>query len=148
VPIVVAGTPSPVIVFPDVELIVIRFLDGYLNVGYASDIHVGSTVPARTLTAGELPVIRVNRVGGITSTRIPQRLDEPTVDVDLWDDDADDLWLLAGRIRGLLQAMPGLVDEDSVITRVREVVGPGRRPEDDPNLFRIGFTCAVTLHPA
>lgn len=129
-----------VVQLPDIEVIVGLYLKDQLG----TDASVYTTLPATVSYAK--PVVRINRIGG--TWRIRNVLDEPTIDVDLWGKDAGALKTMTERVRAQLLALGGVMHLGAVITRATEVAGPLRRPEDDPALYRFGFTVGLLVHPA
>jgi hypothetical protein len=138
-----AGYTDParqVVIMPDIEVLAGLYLKDQLG----TDATVYTALPS-TVDYTK-PVVRLNRIGG--TWRIRGVLDEPTLDVDLWGKAPAALKTMTERVRGYLMAANGVMHNGAVITRVSEVAGPLRRPEDDPSLYRIGFTVALLVHPA
>lgn len=128
-----------VVTFPDVELIVARYLRDQLGTDAASYVELD---PGETFNS---PVVRVQRIGGVAANIV---LDDAQVDVDLWSRGSfTDLKTLALRVRGLLMAAKGVMYLGGAITDVYEIAGMVRRPEDDQTLGRLGFTVGVKVRP-
>jgi len=115
----------PVVVFPDVELLLVDYLRDTLP-----DYGEVDTV-VRTRKPNEMPdtpVIQVRRVGGIRQTVVS---DFPRVDLLVWadtDKHAQDLTQLA---RALLLALPGTPGLGAVVYRCDEFLGPTRYADPD-----------------
>lgn len=131
------------VVFPDVELMLVRHLAAVLG----PDVYVCTAVPPDDEIQVYLPVVRVWRTGGGWTIR--KQLDDAVVDIDVWHTQLQPLNDLVARVRAEVEAMQGLSDDtaNGVVTQTSEVVGPRRLPEDDPLLIRAGFTVGLLLRP-
>ncbi|WP_405459708.1 hypothetical protein OG786_20950 [Streptomyces sp. NBC_00101] len=129
-------------VFPDAELMAMNFLAEY----FGEDAFVCSTAPEGGPFEELLPMVRVSRIGG--TWRVRKALDEPSIDVDVWSTDAALSHSLANRARGALEAMVGDQRNGGLVTFSSEISGPGRRPDESPNVYRIGFTVGLCVRPA
>ncbi|MGA5467847.1 hypothetical protein ACPCUK_03275 [Streptomyces arboris] len=129
-------------VFPDAELMAMNFLAEY----FGEDAFVCSTAPEAGLFEELLPIVRVSRIGGVW--RVRKALDEPSIDVDVWSTDAALSHSLVNRARGALEAMVGDQRDGGLVTFSSEISGPGRRPDANPKVYRIGFTVGLCVRPA
>ncbi|MFD9920653.1 hypothetical protein ACFWXR_14365 [[Kitasatospora] papulosa] len=132
-------------VFPDAELMVRNFLAEY----FGPDAHLCTVVPGEP-EFDELiqskAVIRTIRIGG--TWRVRKALDEPSVDIDVWASSLPGARAIANRARAALEAMAGDQRDGGLVTYSSEISGPGRRPEENPNVYRIGFTVGLCVRPA
>ena len=123
--------------FPDVELLLIRWLTQQLD----DDAYVCSVGPAGEEFRQRLPLVRITRRGGPWLVR--QQLDQPVIDVDVWHVDLESLGALTERVRELIEALRGITTSYGTVTDVVERVGPQRLPEDDPLILRAGFSVSM-----
>ncbi|MEW2276714.1 hypothetical protein AB0936_03550 [Streptomyces cyaneofuscatus] len=129
-------------VFPDAELMAMNFLAEY----FGEDAFVCSTAPDAEHFEELLPIVRVSRIGGVW--RVRKALDEPSIDVDVWSTDAALSHSLVNRARGALEAMVGDQRDGGLVTFSSEISGPGRRPDENPKVYRVGFTVGLCVRPA
>jgi hypothetical protein len=136
---------SDVKVFPDAELMARNFLAEY----FGDEAHLCTVLPG-DLQFDELirdkAVIRVMRIGG--TWRFRRSLDEPMVDIDVWTSDLATSRSFANRARGAVADMAGDHRDGGLCTYSSEISGPGRRPEENPSVYRIGFTVGLCVRPA
>lgn len=128
---------------PDAELLVVRYLLAQLG----DDAYVCTVGPPDEQFHDLVPVVRIWRRGGTFVHR--KQLDEAVVDVDIWHTELGPLNELTELVRALCEDMQHHRDDtaNGVVTRTSEVVGPQRLPEDDPLLYRAGFTVALLVRP-
>jgi hypothetical protein len=91
-------------------------------------------------------VIRVMRIGG--SWRFRRSLDEPMVDIDVWASSLVSARSTANQARAAMADMAGDQRDGGLCTHTAEISGPGRRPEENPHVYRIGFTAGLLVRPA
>lgn len=134
---------TEVVVFPDVELMLVRHLATVLG----SDAYVCTSVPPDDQLQDHLPVVRVMRTGGGWTIR--KQLDSATVDIDVWGTQLQPLNNLVARLRAEIEAMRGYLDDtlSGAVTETTEIAGPRRLPEEDPLLIRAGFTVSLLVRP-
>jgi hypothetical protein len=94
------------------------------------------------------PVVQVRRFGG--AVHVPS-LDPALCDVEVWAADETAVESLSQQVRNwLMHELPGQTVTTTlgaaVIARVQEMVGPGRRPTGDPDLYRVGASYRITTH--
>lgn len=123
--------------FPDAELLLVSWLAGQLD----DEAYVCSVGPPGEQFRENLPVVRIVRRGGPWLVR--QQLDRPTVDIDVWAGDLTELNALVERTRELVESLRGVTTDDGTVTDVLEISGPQRLPEDDPLLYRAGFSVGI-----
>lgn len=126
-------------VVPDLEVVFGEYLKGRLG----DDATVYTALPATVSYVK--PVLRINRIGGIRRSRI---MEEGVMDVDVWHGNATSCKAMMARARAHLLGARGVMHRGVVVTQTWEVAGPGRRPEEDPAMTRIGFTVGLLVHPA
>jgi hypothetical protein len=109
-----------VIVFPDVEAVVVDFLAEHLSAA-------GVTIPVSTRVPSPRPArfVRVMRTGGAASSIVT---DAAQVTVESYGGSESSTVVLAQFTRGLLRSMPGRVSAP-VIYRVDEAGGPSNFPD-------------------
>lgn len=118
--------------FPDVDVMVIAFLDPRVS------------VPVHTQVPRDRPVsfVRAFRNGGRAVNRV---LDEPTVTVDAWAASSVDAANLAEDVRGLFHheytAMP-------LVRGVEEVTGPYSIPDPESGSPRYRFSVRLRVRAA
>jgi hypothetical protein len=134
------STPTELVVLPDVEELVCNYLRSVLPA-----LHVGLVVPADDSIADVLPFVRVTRQAGL-GLHI-DRFDLPVVDIDVWHSSRQGVNETGQQVRAVMAAMQWYRDEAtaSVVTATSEVTGPQRLPEEDPQLYRLGFTVGLTV---
>lgn len=130
------------VVMPDIEAVAVAFLTARLN---DPAVYVCDVLPPASQFGVLLPVVHVSRVAGTWKYR--RVLDRPLLDVDVYGADFTATKTLAALVRGHLDDMAGAVYLGGVVTSCTEVTGPARRPEEDPNTYRIGFTRQIHLRP-
>jgi hypothetical protein len=136
---------SDVKVFPDAELMARNFLAEY----FGDEAHLCTVLPEDAQfdeLVQDKAVIRVIRTGG--SWRFRRVLDEPMVDIDVWAGSLASARLFANRARAAVADMQGDQRDGGLCTYSTEISGPGRRPEDNPKVYRIGFTAGLLVRPA
>ncbi|MFE7029448.1 hypothetical protein ACFU9Y_03995 [Streptomyces sp. NPDC057621] len=136
---------SDVKVFPDAELMARNFLAEF----FGSDAHLCTVLPGDPEFAELLrdkAVIRVIRIGG--TWRFRRSLDEPMVDIDVWADSLASARSIANQARAAVADMAGDQRNGGLCTYSAEISGPGRRPEENPQVYRIGFTVGLLVRPA
>ncbi|MFF9210480.1 MULTISPECIES: hypothetical protein [unclassified Streptomyces] len=136
---------SDVKVFPDAELMARDFLAEY----FGDEAHLCTVLPGdpqfdQLIQAKA--VIRVMRIGG--TWRFRRSLDEPMVDIDVWTRDLAGCRSITNRARAAVADMAGDQRGGGLCTSTSEISGPGRRPEDNPSVYRIGFTVGLLVRPA
>lgn len=129
----------PTLTWPDVEQIVVEGLRDALTGTSHEDAVVGIEVPA-PLT---LPLVRVQRVGGVAD----QTHDRARVLVECWADRSDTAADLCLLVRDLLRGLLGTVDGWTV-SRVLEVAGPSRIADPVTGTPRHLLTVEVTVRAA
>jgi hypothetical protein len=105
---------SPIVLLPDSERLVSRYLRGHPAIAELVDERVYTAMPAHR--TGETFVL-VQRVGGIPPFPRPLVLDQAQLQIDAWGGSKRDAWTIAETIRQALQALPG-VHADGVVTAV------------------------------
>jgi len=113
---------NPVIVFPDVESVVVGWLTDVLP-GY------GITVPVATRVPNPRPsrFVRLVRTGGPRQNLV---VDGAQLTVESWDDDPVAAASTAGVVRGVLLAANNVTfPSGDVIYQVREFSGPALLPD-------------------
>lgn len=127
---------TEVIVFPDVEAVLIDYLGDALA-GRGVNVPVVTAVPSPRPDR----FVRVERTGGPISSLF--LLDNPTVAVEAWGSSESDAAELIGLVRGLLHAMPG--EDDAPVYRVAEFSGPGNLPDPTSGQHRYSFTASLLV---
>ncbi|MGW3154005.1 phage tail termination protein [Streptomyces sp. NPDC001089] len=138
-------TLSDVQVFPDAELMARNFLAEY----FGDDAHLCTVLPGDPQFAEliqDKAVIRAIRIGG--SWRFRRSLDEPMVDIDVWANSLASARSFANRARAAVADMAGDQRDGGLCTYSSEISGPGRRPEENQSVYRIGFTVGLLVRPA
>lgn len=136
----------PVVVFPDVQMVVVDYLTDVLadrTEPYVFGVKVGTVVERPRLPVA----VTVERAGGV---RTLPSVDNPRVEIQVWHGTDQDAQLLALLVRGLLHAMPGVVDTTDgpvTVTRVADFAGPFRSPDPLSNHPRVRLTVEVGVHP-
>jgi hypothetical protein len=136
---------SDVKVFPDAELMARNFLAEY----FGDEAHLCTVLPEDAQfdeLIQDRSVIRVMRIGG--SWRFRRSLDEPMVDIDVWAGSLVSARSTANQARAAVADMAGDQRDGGLCTHTAEISGPGRRPEDNPKVYRIGFTAGLLVRPA
>jgi hypothetical protein len=137
----------PVVVFPDIQTVVVDYLTDVLanrTESYVFGVKVGTLVERPRLPVA----VTVERAGGI---RTLPSVDNPRVEIQVWHGNDQDAHRLAQLVRALLHAMPGVVDTSDgpvTVTRVADFAGPFRSPDPISNHPRVRFTVEVGVHPA
>lgn len=136
----------PLVVFPDVQRVVVDYLTDTLadrTEHYVFGVKVGTVVERpRTPVA-----VTVERAGGV---RTLPSVDNPRVEIVVWHGSDEDAQLLAQLVRGLLHAMPGVVETTTgpvTVTRVADFAGPFRSPDPLSDHPRVRLTVEVGVHP-
>jgi hypothetical protein len=136
----------PVVVFPDVQLVVVDYLTDVLTdrlEHYVFGVKVGTVVERPRLPVA----VTVERAGGI---RTLPSVDNPRVEIQVWHGTDEHAQLLAQLVRALLHAMPGVVETSTgpvTVTRVADFAGPFRSPDPLSNHPRVRLTVEVGVHP-
>ena len=141
-----------VLTFPSARAIAIGYLSTVLD-----GVTVLATLPDDEYFDEALPIVRVSQVGGIASRHSwsngPTR-DEPVIDIDLYGplgpvEAEAAMDALTKRTRAAVASMKGHIDrtEGGVVTRSYEIAGPAARPEENPNVIRVGFTAGLAVRP-
>lgn len=130
----------PIMVFPDVELLVVDYLRGELelrNEDYAQDATLGTRKPS-PMPAGA--VIQIRRVGGLQNTEVSEAA---RIDVLVWHDDEKQAMDLTQLARALLHQMRGTTTP--TVYRVEDFAGPARFADPDSDQPRCLLTVEVTV---
>jgi hypothetical protein len=123
-------------VFPDVEQLLVDYLDGVLDERVLTDL------PANLDDI--LPVVRITRVSGADNDF---KLDRPIVDVDAYASDRAGAFGLARRVQALLRfELPTVTCPGGVVTAVSTIVGPRWLPDTNTNLRRVQATYELVAH--
>lgn len=140
-------TSLPVIVFPDIQTVVVEYLTAALaerTEPYVFGVKVGTAIERPRLPVA----VTVERAGGV---RTLPSVDNPRVEIQVWHGTDGDAQLLALLVRALLHAMPGVVETsagDVTVTRVADFAGPFRSPDPLSNHPRVRLTVEVGVHGA
>lgn len=136
-------TPYPLVRFPDAELVARSYLQEVLG----ETVTVLTDLPPEDVFQECLPtgIVRCVRIGG--TSRIRWNLDEPTIDIDVYSPSLSSTNQLVADIRAAIESMPTFANESMAVTGSFEVSGPNRRPEENPNVHRVGFTIGLRLRP-
>lgn len=122
---------------PDIELVLVDALSSALGSSYSvtwerPDLTVFDNVlPTKTLVV-------LNRIGGLIKNRTVT--DRPVVDFDLYALSHTDVNLAVVEVRAAVEALRNTVWPTAVIAGVYEESGPVPRPENNPSVYRRGFT--------
>lgn len=125
------------LVWPDVEIELVAWLDAHL------DVRVVTELPATLLDV--LPVVQVQRVGGDDDGF---RLDRALVDVDVYAATREAASTVARQVRSyLLGSLRGAATATAVFGYVSTVAAPSWRPYENIGLRRYGGTYELFFHP-
>jgi len=132
---------NEVIVFPDSETLVVRYLNNAFNTygGYTSP-----TLKAYTKVPKSRPnrFVKVLRVGGTNSSLVQ---DKPTLAIESWSTDAMEASAIAQLVRGLIHAIDTVTYESVTYQfyRPQEFAGPANLPDPDSAQERYTQTFSV-----
>lgn len=127
--------PLPTPVFPDVEHLIVTFLDEAVSV----TSRVLTKLPLPIVT----PVVRVTRTSGANRSIY---VDRPIVDIDVFGDNYEDASELARVIQNLLLfTLRATTTPDGTVQDVTTVIGPRWMPDVNPNLVRYGASYEVRV---
>lgn len=123
----------------DVEALLVTWLEASIE-----DITASTETPSDLDT--RLPWLLVRRVGGPYDG---YRLDQPTVDIAVYDSTAPAASAIAAQVQVLLHEQLARNKTGTVVvSRVQTVTGPHWVPYDNPNMRRYEATYRLTVHPA
>lgn len=124
-----------VIVFPDVEQLVVDYLTPELP-AHGFDVPVSTEIPATRPEA----FVTVPRVGGARRNLV---VDSATISCDSWAERPKLAHDLAQMVRALINALPGKTLDQWPVYRVTEFTGPGNLP--DPRSHQARYTQAFSI---
>ena len=136
----------PLVVFPDVQRVVVDYLTDVLadrTEHYVFGVKVGTVVERPRVPVA----VTVERAGGV---RTLPSVDNPRVEIVVWHGSDEDAQLLAQLVRGLLHAMPGVIETSAgpvTVTRVVDFARPFRSPDPQSDHPRVRLTVEVGVHP-
>lgn len=133
--------PDPLITFPDVELLVVDFLETRAEL---TGVTVDNKVPAGF--DGTTQAVLVSRVGGVWID--DEHLDTPLVDLEAYGPDKTAAHAVARLVRAVLLPLRGTVRAGTLVTDITELDGPRWLPDyNRPNANRYLTTVRLSLRP-
>lgn len=130
-------TPTPLVVFPDVEELLVGHLTLELATYWPDEVKVATKVPAERPN----PFVLVGRQGG---TRLDIVTDAAQVGFEVWDTDEDVAQDLAQVTRAIVHGIRGQVVDGVTFYRIEEFAGVQRLP--DPLSGDPRYVFAESIH--
>lgn len=133
---------SPLHLMVDAEALVVAFLAGQADVAAL----VGSRISTELPPAPTFPLVRLERIGGLTGT--PAHLDRARIQVEAWGATKGEAHTVAATVRAaLFEELPG-THPLGVVTGAEEDLGLTWSPDPESDQPRYVFGVAAFIHPA
>lgn len=129
---------APVVIYPDIEALVVEHLTDELPNYYDGIFEIGSRKPSPMPTGRG--VIQIRRVGGIPETPVS---DVARVDVLVWHDTDEQAHDLMAVVRALMYVLRGHTNPN--VYRVNEFLGPTRYADPDSDQPRWLLTDEIAV---
>lgn len=131
--------------FGDAEDFLIQQLTDVL-----AGVHVCLELPPAAEFEQRLPILQLTRAGGPSTTPTwgtGHLLDEPTISVDVFAASRQAANETTAAVRAAFDALAGARNDGLAVISVRELTGPGWRPDASEHITRIGLNIAVLIRP-